>query len=109
MPFLASIGCAAAMAAGSGTSIEAGWSHAIERAGGGVEFVAAFRGDHSLDQRVDRRIGEQLGEMAWGEWGDDIYTISGDTFSAIKEKLGIGADVTAVLADDEVLPAPVDF
>jgi hypothetical protein len=27
----------------------------------------------------------------------------------IKEKLGIGAVVTADLTDDEVLPAPVDF
>jgi hypothetical protein len=46
---------------------------------GGLGFVAIAIGGLVVGSMVGGEAGEVLGEMAWGEWGDGLYTIAEDS------------------------------
>lgn len=53
---------------------------------GGLGFVAVAIGGVVVGSIAGGAVGESLGEAAWGEWGNDIYTMGEDAFELLVKK-----------------------
>ncbi|NNE58296.1 MAG: hypothetical protein HKN36_09330 [Hellea sp.] len=76
-------GSAGAMA---GTWIAGGLITFFGVSTGGLGFVAIAVGGAVVGSVAGGAIGESLGDTAWGEWGDDIYTIGDEGVEYLQKK-----------------------
>lgn len=53
---------------------------------GGLGFVAVAIGGVVVGSIAGGAIGESVGEAAWGEWGNDVYTMGEDAFELLVKK-----------------------
>lgn len=53
---------------------------------GGLGFVAVAIGGVVIGSIAGGAIGESVGDAAWGEWGNDIYTMGEDAFELLVKK-----------------------